>query len=344
MSSTSERITGAVGHGDAIEPARLRSAAGRWLMFSDYGEKAQRHMAVIWSCVLGCALADVIWLPHSRLSFASSNWLPLLESLVGCVVAGGFIAIASHRLRNDATRPARILRTVLTATELLWRAALPFGALLTVGVTLSYLMTSADLPLQDDFLARLDRSLGFSWLGFLETANSSPFLAELLTRVYQTIGIVVELVFVWLAVTRHGERLAEFLAILGLSTVGLCIGMWLAPAAGGFAYHVPAPQLFDNFSRLGEMWPFARAFSMLRDGSLTVIDLSELQGVVSFPSFHTMLGVMTIYALRGTVSLMIPVLLINGMMIVATMPVGGHHLVDVLAGAGVVFVAALLRR
>jgi membrane-associated phospholipid phosphatase len=344
VSSTSERITAVGGNGEAVDSARFQSVVGRWLMFSDYGEAAQRHMAIVWSCVLGCALADVVWLPNSRLSFASSNWMSLLEGLLCCGLAGGFIAIASNRLRSDTTRPARVLRTVLMITELLWRAAFPIGALLTVGATLSYLVTSADLPLQDAFLARLDRGLGFNWLGLLEMTNSSPFVAELLARVYQTIGPIAELTIVWLALTSRGERLAELLAILSLSTVGLCIGMWLVPAAGAFAYYAPAPQLFDNFSRLGEMWPFSHAFNMLRNGSLSVIDLSELQGVVSFPSFHTMLGVMTIYALRDTIWLMIPVLLINGTMIVSTMPVGGHHLIDVLAGAGLIFGAALLVR
>src|SRR5262249_9538447 len=137
---------------------------------------------------------------------------------------------------------------------------------------------------------------------------------------------------------------AELLAILSLSTVGLCVGMWLVPAAGAFAHYGPAPQIVENFSALGEMWPFARTYTMLRNGSLSVIDLSALQGVVSFPSFHTILGVMTIYALRDTRWLMVPVLLLNGTMIVATMPVGGHHLVDVLAGAGLTFGAILLVR
>jgi membrane-associated phospholipid phosphatase len=120
--------------------------------------------------------------------------------------------------------------------------------------------------------------------------------------------------------------------------------MWLVPAAGAFAYFEPAPRLFENFSAMGEMWPFAQAFTMLRNGSLLVIDLSAIQGVVSFPSFHTVLGVMTIYAVRDTRWLMILVLLLNGTMIVSTMPVGGHHLADVLAGAGLTFGAILLAR
>jgi membrane-associated phospholipid phosphatase len=120
--------------------------------------------------------------------------------------------------------------------------------------------------------------------------------------------------------------------------------MWWVPAAGAFAYYAPTPQMFENFSAMGEMWPFAHAFTMLRDGSLAVIDLSALAGIVSFPSFHTVLGVITAYAVRDTRRLLIPVLLVNGTMIVSTMPVGGHHLIDVVAGAGLTLGAILLVR
>jgi membrane-associated phospholipid phosphatase len=344
ISGIAEPASAAVGHDAALAPARLQSVLGRWLMFRDYGTAAQRHMAIVWSCALACAFADAVWLPHSRLSFASSNWTGFLQGISFCVLAGAFVAVASSRLRSDTGRPAIVLRTTLLVAELLWRTILPIGALLAAGCTLSYLMTSANLPLQDALLARADRDLGFDWLQFLDTANSSPFLAALLTRAYQSIGPVTVLVIVWLGVNRRGERLAEFIAVLGLSTVALCIGMWLIPAAGAFAYYGPAPQRVENFSALGEMWSFFHAFTTLREGSLSVIDLSALHGIVSFPSFHTMLGVMTIYPLRDTRWLMIPVLLLNGTMIVSTLPVGGHHLTDVLAGAGLTLGAILIVR
>ncbi|MEH2612247.1 phosphatase PAP2 family protein [Bradyrhizobium sp. AZCC 1693] len=343
-SGIAKRTAASDANGLTVDPIRLQSVMGRWLMFSDYGVAAQRHMAVVWSCVLGCVLADAVWLPNSKLAFPSSNWPGLLLSIACCALAGAFLAIASNRLRSDESRPAIVLRSALIRTELLWQAALPIGSLLVAGVTLSYLITSADLPLRDAPLARLDRDIGFDWLRFLDATNSTPFFAALLVKAYNTTGPVSQLVIVWLALNRRGERLAEFIAVLSLSTIGVCVGMWLVPAAGGFAYYGPGPQLVGNFSALGEMWPFARDFTALRNGTLLVIDLSALHGVVSFPSFHTMLGVMTAYALRDTRWLMIPVLLLNGTMIVATLPVGGHHLADVLAGAGLTFGAILLIR
>jgi membrane-associated phospholipid phosphatase len=349
ISGIEKRAANAGVRGLTVDPGRIRramirDALGRWFMFSDYGAVAQRHMAIVWSCILGSTLVDVIWLQGSRLSFASSNWTVLLQSVAFSAFAGIFVAVASSRLAGDQRRPAVLLRRVLLLTELLWRTALHIGALLVAGGTLSYLITSANLPLRDNVLADVDHLFGFDWLGFLYETNSSPLVATLLTKAYQTTGLIGQLILIWLAFRQRGDRLAEFIAVLSLSTVALCVGMCLVPAAGAFAYFNPVPHLFGNFSAMGEMWSFTHTFGMLRDGTLSVIDISRVDGVVSFPSFHTMLGVMTIYAARDTRWLAIPALVVNGTMILATMPVGGHHLADVLAGAGLTIGAILLVR
>jgi membrane-associated phospholipid phosphatase len=344
ISDIADRNAAAVGGGVAIVPIHIRNIAGRWLMFSDAGPAAQRHMAIAWSCVLGCALADAVWLPRSRLSLAVSNWTDLLHALLCCALASAFVAVVSRRLRSDGSRLASVLRRTLLMAELLWRATLPMAALLAAGAILSYLITAANLPLRDSLLAGFDQALGFDWPGFLAATNSDPWLAKLLTSAYQTTGPVAELAIVWLALRRRGERLAEFIAVLSVSTVALCVVMWILPAAGAFAFYQPAPKLYGNYAAQAEMWPFAHAFFTLRSGALSVIDSSALQGIVSFPSFHTMLGIMSIYAVRDTRWLMIPVLLLNSTMFVSTLTVGGHHLADVVAGAGLTIAAILLLR
>ncbi|MDF0583776.1 phosphatase PAP2 family protein [Bradyrhizobium yuanmingense] len=206
--------------------------------------------------------------------------------------------------------------------------------MLTTGVTLSYLIAAADLPLMDSLLARFDHSLGFDWEHFLEITNSEPRASGLLAWAYRTTGWVTQLAVVWAGVASNGERLAELLALLGLCTVGLCACMFLFPAAGAFSYFDPASQLFSNYGTRDQMWTFGHTFNMLRDGALSVIELSSLDGIVSFPSFHTILGILGIYAARDVRWLLAFILPINVIMIVATMPVGGHHLADVLAGGG----------
>ena len=331
VSRIEKRAAGSAARGLIVDPARIRDAAARWLMFSDFGDAAQRRMAIAWSCIFACILADAIWLPNSGLSFASSNWITILQGIVFCAIAAAFIAIASNRLAADQRRPAVLLRRGLLMTELFWRALLPISALLTAGSTLSYLIAASTLPLGDDLLAGFDHLLGFDWPTFLAATNSNAFVATLLTTAYQSTGLLSQVVLGWLILQRRGDRLAEFIAVLSLSAVALCIGMSLILAAGAFAYFHPAADSYEHFAARGEMWTFGQTFSMLRDGSLSVIDMSKVDGIVSFPSFHTMLGVMTIYAARDTRWLVIPVFVVNATMIVATMPVGGHHLADVLA-------------
>jgi membrane-associated phospholipid phosphatase len=328
--------------GDAVGNSfRIRTVIGRWLMFSDHGAAAQCHMTIVWACVFGCAFADGVLLQVSRLTFAAANWTLAFGTIFCCAIAAALIS-SFGRLHDDPCRLAHILRQALSVTDLLTRAIFPLGALLTAGVTLSYVITATNMPLRDAWLAQLDRNLGFQWLQFLDATNSNPYLAALLRGAYQTIGPVSQLVIVWLAVVRHGERLAELLAILSVSTVALCAAMWLVPAAGAFAYYHPGQVDVANYGALSDMWSFSHAFFMLRNGSLSVIDLSSLRGVVSFPSFHTMLGLMTVYALRDMRWLMVPVVLVNGVMLVSTLPVGGHYLADVLAGAALTVIAIVL--
>ncbi|QOZ31137.1 hypothetical protein XH92_04875 [Bradyrhizobium sp. CCBAU 53421] len=344
ISRIEKRAGNSGARGLLVDPIRIRDAAARWFMFSDFGDAAQRHMAIAWSCIFACTLADAIWLPNSGLSFASGNWIAILKGIAYCGIAAAFIAIASSRLGADLRRPAVLLRRGLFMTELFWRALLPISALLTAGSTLSYLIAAAKLPLRDDVLANVDHLLGFDWPSFVAATNSNSFIATLLTTAYQSTGLMSQLVLAWLILQRRGDRLAEFIAVLSLSAVALCIGMRLILAAGAFAYFHPAPHTYAHFAALGDMWTFGRTFSMLRDGSLSVVDMAGVDGIVSFPSFHTMLGVMTIYAARDTRWLVVPVFIVNATMIVATMPVGGHHLADVLAGGGLTTAAILVAR
>jgi len=312
---------------------------GQWLLLSDYGEPARRYTVVSWACIASLALVVSIWLPMSALSLDQAALWEVADFLIYGAAAYAFYLIVSYRLRNSEDRVGICLRAALERFALLFRACLLISAIGGAGFVFTYLATATALPMQDAFLARLDAHLGFDWPSFLAAVNDLPFLPDLLGKAYQSTAALTEGVVLWLALRGRGERLAEFLALLCLSSIGLAVGMVLLPAAGAFVYFEPAPQLYDHFAGGREMWPFLDAFNSLRDGSLTKIDLSAIQGVVSFPSFHTMLGIVTTYALRDTRALLIPAVILNGLMIVATLPVGGHYLMDTLTGAAITIAA-----
>jgi membrane-associated phospholipid phosphatase len=73
----------------------------------------------------------------------------------------------------------------------------------------------------------------------------------------------------------------------------------------------------------------------MRDGTLHELDLTKLEGLIKFPSFHTTLGVLFAYAMRGRGALFAAAILLNAVMIVSVLTEGGHYLVDVVSGAAI---------
>jgi membrane-associated phospholipid phosphatase len=125
---------------------------------------------------------------------------------------------------------------------------------------------------------------------------------------------------------RHGF----FISALATIIIGL-----LMPAAGPFAYyHLP----------VAGQTAYVVQFAALRDGAMRVIDLSNAQGLISFPSFHTTLAVLCAYAARTVRVIFWPVLVLN-VLIIGTAPVnGGHYFVDVIAGFALAVVVIYLRQ
>jgi membrane-associated phospholipid phosphatase len=74
-------------------------------------------------------------------------------------------------------------------------------------------------------------------------------------------------------------------------------------------------------------------FEALRSGAMRAIDPNAIEGLITFPSFHTALAVVTAWASWRTRYIAVPALSLNLTVIASTVPVGGHYFVDVLAGA-----------
>ena len=82
----------------------------------------------------------------------------------------------------------------------------------------------------------------------------------------------------------------------------------------------------------------------MRDHLLKTLP-AQFQGIVAFPSFHTLLAVLSIVAAVALPSRILAAIIIaiNVVMILSTPVDGGHYLVDTLSGLllGVVMVAGL---
>ena len=151
------------------------------------------------------------------------------------------------------------------------------------------------------------------------------------------------LLYLVLSFSRREQRLMEFLNLYCITFFATCILMLLVPAAGAYAYHHPNREMFDGFSIDAGMWHY-ETFTMLRTEQSPLLKFEHMKGLVTFPSFHTALAIITAYSARDIAFIRLPAVILNGIVIISTLPEGGHFLVDVVAGAIVAVIAIAFAR
>jgi len=315
------------------------------LLFGRYGQQARFHMALAWTALAVVFAVVLVWLPFSQLSFAQSNWESVLRLVSFSAIALGLCAFILRRLANATDRVGRFLCEVGKRAELFAVSTLLFGLLAIVIVGYSYLATAAALPFQDPLLARIDQSIGFDWVAFVKWINSSPLASELLVEGYRSASYMLLGTMLWLCVSGQGMRLAEFLALMCLTFVGIAVGMLILPAEGAYAHYDPPLSFYENIGAGSGMWHH-QLLMALRTGALHVIDFGTPNSncLVTFPSGHTVLAIIMTYAMRGSLWTLIPALVVNATMLVSTIPHGGHHLIDLIGGGAIAACAILIVR
>lgn len=195
---------------------------------------------------------------------------------------------------------------------------------------LSYIAAGYNYPLQDAALLKADKWLGFDWYAYLSWANNHPYIAAFLSFSYQSFGLQIILFICLLFIRKHTAHAQRFMIIFYVSGL-ICITLSaFFPAVGIYIHDNIQPQQFAYLhpaaARVHESVLMA-----LRGHSLTNLTF-PLRGLITFPSFHTSIALLLIYAslpFRRLRWIMIP---LNIAMVFSTPIDGGHYLVDVLAG------------
>lgn len=289
------------------------------------------------------AVIDAAWLPFSSVRLDPRNFTHIAKItavLLAAHLVGKFVL---HRVRNDSGRRAGVLRWI--AKRLIVLVGV-FGLFMPLGfasAVFMYLASATDAPLIDGSIVALDAAMGFDWLAFLSATNSSPLVAAALVIAYHSITPQIVLLFMIYSAAQRTDRLLEFVALLAVSSVFTAAIMATFPTAGAYAYFQPSAEAFDAFTSKAGMWHYSELLR-LRSGADFNLFVAEAEGLVTFPSYHTAVGIMVVYSLRQIRFIAIPVAILNATMIVSTLPEGGHHLSDVIAGALVAVTSILVVR
>ncbi|MBV9568846.1 MAG: phosphatase PAP2 family protein [Hyphomicrobiales bacterium] len=234
-----------------------------------------------------------------------------------------FLAASSFYLR---IRPDRRLAVVTAATAFM----LAFAA--TTGV-LTYPAAATGAATRDEMFVAFERLIGVDWRALVEAMTASPVLNTGLTLAYLSSLPQIPLTILVLGFAGRDERLATYLSLLPATLMGTILLFALAPAFGPIPSYGIDGELYERLGPGGK--DFLPDFLALRQGHFAGFDLGKMQGVVTFPSFHCVLAVLTAWALAPIRWIGASAILLNGIVVVSTVPVGGHYIADIVAGLAI---------
>jgi membrane-associated phospholipid phosphatase len=279
-----------------------------------------RDSAYKWCFLTAIGLLDAAWIAASDFRLAPGS--------VGGPAFAAILLIVGARFFHVIRPDPGLFVLVETIAQI-------FVGFALAGI-LSYLALSTNHTLIDPYLSAADRALGFDWPGFIIRVQAHPLLDRFLFLAYR--GSVPQLlVIAFLLSWREDGRLRELSGTILISLV-LAIAVSAAlPAISAYPYY--GAEHPGIVAEIGVPDLFA-----LRDGSLRLLDLRRMDGLVCFPSFHVVLSLLFVHALRGRRMLFALAIAVNAAIILSTLTAGGHYLVDLFGGAGVAAASVALYR
>lgn len=183
----------------------------------------------------------------------------------------------------------------------------------------------------DPVLVRIDAWLGYSWPAICGWFAEHPVLNSVLRVVYKLtlVQLLVSFILLGMLLDRrrlHGAALAMVVASL------ITIFCWaLFPSGGAAAYWTLDPEVSRSVRPIVGSAYGAELNRLFRDG---VTDLSAMgvTGLIGFPSFHTVMALMSLVCVWPYRAYRMALLAVTAMLLPAILVHGGHNLVDVLAG------------
>lgn len=266
---------------------------------------------------IGWALAGTVVLavtgPLEGFRFAWGG----IATMAGLIGLLGAVAVIYGR----SGRAPRLAAAAGAIAMILWLGV--------VGGFLAYVALAAGAPFVDASLDAATRTFGFDHAAFTAAVSQIPLLVTILHASYVTTVPVLIATAVGLALAGADRRLRTFLgdyATLLMVTVALSAAF---PARGPFLL---TPLAVDVRARLpaGAGDFYRGIFEAVRDGRMHLFDPSALEGVVVFPSFHAGMALIVAHALLGVRGLGIAAAIYAAAVVIATLPMGGHYLIDIV--------------
>jgi hypothetical protein len=154
-------------------------------------------------------------------------------------------------------------------------------------VVLSYLCLASAGPLMDDRFVAFDRALGFDWLAIRQWLDAHPPLPAIMRTLYASLFLQGFVCTLLMCLRGNLKQMRELWLLSTLGCILCCLVAMTLPALGPFKlFHYEAEAVF------------MADLEKLVAGRDLRFQLETVTGVITFPSFHTVLALTIPYALR----------------------------------------------
>lgn len=280
----------------------------------------------VWALTVGLVFADAAWLRGTGIEIEGTGLWATFGSVLALLLAAGLLA----RVKSEP----KLRAMALSAACLI--------AFTEAVAVFHYLAATLGLPFADPRLAAAERALGFDWAGYVGFLAAHPSLSWWLALAYHSSGPQIALVVIALSATARLGRLWAFVRLYVALLLCAILISAVMPAIGPYAYYQPSVVPTDHLDTVGAVWHL-EPLAKLRNGTLTVIALEDIRGLVTFPSFHVCLAAITAWALAPVPFLGPVALLLNAAVVVSAIGSGGHYLPDILAGGCLAMLALAIQ-
>ena len=201
------------------------------------------------------------------------------------------------------------------------------------GGTMTYPLAAIGGALWDDRFVAFEQALGLDWQAAARALSAASWLQTLWQVTYESSLFQMAASVLLLSFLDRRERLGAYLKMLLLSLVVTNLLSALMPAIGPLRAYGIGDDIAGSLGDAGVRHLID--FFALREGRFTVFELYKMEGIITFPSFHCVLAVLTAWAL-WPVRWLGPIMAVfNALVLVSTIPQGGHYLADILSGSAI---------
>jgi membrane-associated phospholipid phosphatase len=189
-----------------------------------------------------------------------------------------------------------------------------------------YLAIALHRPLIDDWLVRADAWLGIDVQALSYWTAAHPAISRILWLCYVSLlpQFLMPLVVLGL---RYRDREGMWEYVFHFQ---FCLLITVAILA---VFPAECPYTHLGFTPTIDQARVIRQIGALRGGTFHVIDFTDLEGLITMPSFHAAGAMMVTWAFRRRRALFLPLVIVNTGLMAATFMSGVHYFVDVVGSA-----------